>query len=68
VSSLSRGDDISRELDAMSSQSDVESELAALKAGASGGGTQALEQGDTAPPAQVEATPVIEPRREEGPA
>ncbi len=33
ASSMNRGDDISRELDAMSSQSDVESELAALKAG-----------------------------------
>ena len=33
ASSINRGDDISRELEAMSSQSDVESELAALKAG-----------------------------------
>ena len=33
ASSMNRGDDISRELDAMSSQSDVEAELAALKAG-----------------------------------
>ena len=46
----------------MSSQSDVESELAALKAGTTGGaGQQALEQGDTTPPAQVEAAPVSEP-------
>ena len=53
----------------MSSQSDVESELAALKAGTSGGAApQALEQADTAPPAQVEAAPVSEPRKEEGPA
>ena len=66
VSSINRGDDISRELDAMSSHSDVESELAALKAGTSGGATQALEQGDPAPPAQVEATPVPEPAKEEG--
>lgn len=33
ASSLSQGDDITRELDAMSKQSDVEAELAALKAG-----------------------------------
>ena len=33
ASSLNRGDDISRELDAMSSQADVEAQLAALKAG-----------------------------------
>ena len=66
ASALNRGDDISRELDAMSSESDVESELAALKAGSSGGATPALEQGETAPPGQVEATPVAEPRKEEG--
>ncbi|MEO5709713.1 MAG: PspA/IM30 family protein [Nocardioidaceae bacterium] len=68
ASSINRGDDISRELEAMSSHSDVESELAALKAGS----PQALEQADTAPPAQVEAAPVAEPvsepRKEEGPA
>src|SRR4051794_1199093 len=39
VSSVGRGDDISRELDAMSSKADVEAELAALK----GGGTPAIE-------------------------
>ena len=33
ASSINRGDDISRELEAMSSQSDVEAELAALKGG-----------------------------------
>ena len=37
ATSLNRGDDIGRELDALSSQSDVEAELAALKAGGSGG-------------------------------
>jgi phage shock protein A len=37
ASSLNRGDDISRELEALSSGSDVESELAALKAASSGG-------------------------------
>jgi phage shock protein A len=68
ASSLSKGDDIARELEAMSSQSDVESELAALKAGTSGSAPQALEQGDTTPPAQVEATPVTEQAKEEGSA
>ena len=38
ASSLNAGDDISRELEAMSSQSDVESELARLKAGKHPGG------------------------------
>ncbi len=38
ASSLNKGDDIARELEAMSSQSDVEAELAALKAGTAGGG------------------------------
>ncbi len=36
ASSINRGDDISRELESMSSQSDVEAELAALKGGAPG--------------------------------
>src|SRR3954447_16029742 len=36
ATSLNRGDDIARELDAMSSTTDVEAELAALKAGGSG--------------------------------
>jgi phage shock protein A len=40
VSATSSGDDIARELDAMSSQADVEAELAALK----GGGTTAPQQ------------------------
>ncbi|GAB3667021.1 PspA/IM30 family protein [Nocardioides korecus] len=35
ASAINRGDDISRELDALSSQSDVEAELAALKGGGS---------------------------------
>jgi len=39
VSAVGGGDDISRELDAMSSQADVEAELAALK----GGGTPAID-------------------------
>jgi len=54
ASSIGRGDDISRELEAMSSQSDVEAELAALKAG-SNSQPQAIEAGDA--PA---ATPVSE--------
>src|SRR3954453_23182083 len=41
--SLNAGDDISRELEAMSSQSDVETELAKLKAGQS---PEAIEAGD----------------------
>jgi phage shock protein A len=70
ASSLTRGDDISRELEAMSSESDVESELAALKAGTTGGAgaAPALEQADSTPPAQVEASPATETRKEEGPA
>ncbi|MFC6288552.1 PspA/IM30 family protein [Nocardioides sp. GCM10027113] len=43
VSQIGGGDDISRELDAMSSTADVEAELARLK---SGGQPQAIEQGD----------------------
>ncbi len=67
ASSLNRGDDISRELESLSSQSDVESELAALKAGAgSGEAQQALESGDATSTPQVEATPISEPRKEEG--
>jgi phage shock protein A len=68
VSSINRGDDISRELDAMSSTSDVESELAALKAGSTGalsGGRpdapQALEAGE-----DTQAAPVAEPAKESG--
>ena len=44
VSATSSGDDIGRELDALSSQSDVEAELAALKGGSSA--PQAIESGD----------------------
>src|SRR5262245_30028513 len=62
ASSLNRGDDISRELEAMSSQSDVEAELAALKAGSSGQ-TQAIEAGDA-----PTAAPVSEAQKEEGQA
>jgi phage shock protein A len=72
ASTVNRGDDNARELEAMSSQSDVESELAALKAGTSGGTPQAIDAADSAPAqieaSQVEATPVAEPRKEEGQA
>jgi phage shock protein A len=66
ASSLNRGDDIARELEAMSSGADVEAELAALKSGTTGGagGQQALEPGEPTPPAQS----VEEPRKEEGTA
>ena len=49
ASSLGRGDDIARELEAMGSQSDVEAELAALKGKSQ---AQALPEGQ--PPAQTE--------------
>ncbi len=50
ATSIGGGDDISRELEAMSSQSDVESELAALKAGTSGSSApQALGSADSTP-------------------
>lgn len=45
ASSLNRGDDISRELEAMSSQSDVEAELAKLKGLSAPSQPQALEGG-----------------------
>jgi phage shock protein A len=46
ASSLNQGDDIARELEAMSSASDVEAELAKLKAVQSGGQPEAIEAGD----------------------
>jgi phage shock protein A len=56
ASSLNRGDDITRELEQMSSQSDVEAELAALKGSSSAG---ALPAGET--PAETPAqAPVAE--------
>ena len=51
ASSINRGDDISRELEAMSSQADVEAELAALK----GGSPDAIEAPET--PAIEDASP-----------
>ena len=58
ASSLGHGDDIARELEAMSKESDVEAELAALKSGSQPG---AIESGDTAA-----ATPAIEEQKKEG--
>ena len=64
ASQLGQGDDIARELEAMSSQSDVESELAALKAGDSvGNPPPAIEATDSAPPAEPR-----QQQKEEGPA
>jgi phage shock protein A len=51
ASSLGQGDDIARELEAMSKESDVEAELAALKSGGSGP-QGALESGESTPTAQ----------------
>ena len=51
ASSINRGDDISRELESMSSQADVEAELAALK----GNAPQAIDAPET--PAQAPAAP-----------
>ncbi len=67
ASAIGQGDDISRELEAMSSGSDVEAELAALKSGSS---PQALEGSDSTPDAQpvaeAAAEPVSEERKEQG--
>src|SRR6476619_7291373 len=64
ASSLNRGDDIARELDAMSSQADVEAELAALKGTAA---PQAITQGDDGG-AVLEAEPGAEKRSTDGQA
>jgi phage shock protein A len=55
ASSISRGDDITRELDSMSSQAEVEAELAALK----GSEPQAIDAPETpaTAPAEAEAAP-----------
>jgi phage shock protein A len=52
ASSINRGDDITRELESMSSQADVEAELARLKALGAPDAPEAIE---AAPPAGVEA-------------
>ncbi|MBF4160527.1 PspA/IM30 family protein [Nocardioides acrostichi] len=49
ASSLNRGDDISRELEAMSSQADVEAELARMKGLSGGSQPEAIEGKDTGP-------------------
>ncbi len=63
ASQLGQGDDIARELGAMSSQSDVESELAALRASTTDQ-PGALESGDSTPEAELQE----EPRKQEGQA
>jgi phage shock protein A len=65
ATAINQGDDIARELEAMSSHSDVESELAALKAGISGTpAPQAIEGSDTTPAAEQVAE---ETRQEQQP-
>ncbi|MET0838345.1 MAG: PspA/IM30 family protein [Marmoricola sp.] len=59
ASSINRGDDISRELESMSSQADVEAELAALK----GSAPQAIDAPEE--PAQT-TTPELEAEPEKG--
>jgi phage shock protein A len=66
ASSLSQGDDITRELEQMSSQSDVEAELAALKGATTppaidSSGPAAVEAGG----AEDSATPVAQAEKEE---
>jgi len=62
ASSIGSGDDIARELNAMSSQSDVDAELAALKAGGTGSAPEALEAADPTPAAELEAEPAKQPQ------
>jgi len=62
ASSIGSGDDIARELNAMSSQSDVEAELAALKSGGTGSAPEALEAADPTPAAELEAEPAKQPQ------
>ncbi|HSE09969.1 MAG TPA: PspA/IM30 family protein [Nocardioidaceae bacterium] len=59
VTAIGRGDDIARELDAMSKESDVEAELAALKSGSSPS-PGAIEGGNN-----TQATPAQEERQKE---
>jgi phage shock protein A len=62
VTALDRGDDIARELEAMSSGSEVEAELARLKGRASG---QELPAADA--PDAIEAGPILEGTADEAP-
>ena len=55
ASSINRGDDISRELDSMSAQSDVEAELAALKGCST---PQAIDAPETSSEPVIEDSPV----------
>ncbi len=64
VTAVGRGDDIARELDAMSKESDVESELAALKAGSGAGAPNSIESGTSTAQPELQA----EPKKEEGQA
>jgi phage shock protein A len=63
ATAIGHGDDIARELEAMSSQTDVEAELAALKA-SSAPAPEAIESADTTSPAELQA----ERQKEEGQA
>lgn len=64
ATAIGHGDDIARELESMSSQSDVEAELAALKAQSA---PQSLEAADSTPPAELTAEPQ-QAQKEEGQA
>ena len=64
ASGLNRGDDIARELEAMSSQADVESELAALKAGKAPAAPEAIEAPEaTEAPAVLVEEPETKPEQ-----
>jgi len=72
ASSLSQGDDITRELEQMSSQSDVEAELAALKGATTPPAIDSSAPAPAVEPAAVEApvadepvTPVAQAEKEE---
>jgi phage shock protein A len=58
ASSINQGDDITRELESMSSQADVEAELAALK-GSAPAAIDSAEEGAAAPaaPTELESKP-----------
>ena len=63
ASSVNAGDDIARELEAMSSQSDVETELARLKGLSAPAAPDAIAPGYT-PPTDVVGEPRTEPEGE----
>jgi phage shock protein A len=65
ATAIGHGDDIARELESMSSQSDVEAELAALKAKSA---PPSLEAADSTPPAELTAEPQQQAQKEEGQA